>query len=220
MFLWLLSNRSLSPQEMIFIAASILIAALIAMTVHEFAHNYVAHLMGDPVPAREGRLTLDPRVHINWFGFLMFAIIGFGILGSAPIAAYRMRNPRWGILAAVAAGPLSNLLLAVVFALFFRLINLPGFAGDMISTFLQITVYFNVLLFLFNILPFFPLDGWTIVLALLPPDLARTWQSWQQYSQFAFFALIMLSFVMPSLNVLGMLITGPANSILRFLLVG
>ncbi|MGV2433844.1 MAG UNVERIFIED_CONTAM: hypothetical protein LVT10_02165 [Anaerolineae bacterium] len=61
-----------------------LIALGVGMTVHEFAHNWVAHLMGDPVPAREGRLTLNPLVHINWIGWLMFAIIGFGILGSAP----------------------------------------------------------------------------------------------------------------------------------------
>src|SRR5690606_34502 len=65
---------------------SIVLAALIGMTIHEFAHNYVGYLMGDPVPAQQGRLTLDPRVHINWFGFAMFILIGFGILGQAPIS--------------------------------------------------------------------------------------------------------------------------------------
>ena len=87
-----------------------------AMTVHEFAHNFVAWKMGDEVPKLQGRLTLNPLVHINWIGWLMFAIIGFGILGSAPISPQRMRDPRKGFLAAVAAGPLSNLALAVVFA--------------------------------------------------------------------------------------------------------
>lgn len=197
---------------------SIIIVALIAMTVHEFAHNYVAHLMGDPTPAQQGRLTLDPRVHINWLGFAMFVLIGFGILGQAPIAAHRMRNPRWGILAAVAAGPLSNLLLALIFGILFRLVGSVIMSNEFLFTFIFIMISFNVLLFLFNIIPFYPLDGWTIVLALLPPDLARTWQRYQQYSYYAFFGLILLSFVNPSFNILGMLISRPANAITRALL--
>lgn len=200
---------------------SILIAVGLGMTVHEFAHNYVGHLMGDPVPAREGRLTLNPLVHINWVGWLMFALIGFGILGSAPIAAHRMRNPRWGYLAAVAAGPLANLITAVLFGLVFRLM-LPLAINQqlplIVLQLVQIIVYFNVLLFVFNILPFFPLDGWHIVLALLPPDLAYTWQRYQQYSYFAFFALILLSFVGGSLNILGALIGQPVRAIYSTLL--
>lgn len=195
---------------------AILFAVGLGMTVHEFAHNYVGYLMGDPVPKREGRLTLNPLVHINWVGWLMFALIGFGILGSAPIAAHRMRNPRWGYLAAVAAGPVSNLLLAAAFGLVFRLL-LPLAINQQLPSFvlllLQMIIYFNVLLFVFNILPFFPLDGWSIVLALLPPDLAYTWQRWQQYTYFAFFALILLSFVGGSLNILGILIGQPVRAI-------
>lgn len=201
---------------------AVLIAALVGMTVHEFAHNYVGHLMGDPTPARLGKLTLDPRAHINWFGFAMFVLIGFGVLGTAPIAAYRMRNPRWGFLAAVAAGPLSNLLLATVFALVYRIMEPTIFQNQMVSAFtlFRILVTFNVLLFVFNILPFFPLDGWSIVLALLPPDLARTWGSdqWRTYSQYAFFALILLSFVGGPLNLLGILISQPTFTITRVLM--
>jgi Zn-dependent protease len=201
-----------------------LIAVGIGMTIHEFAHNYVAHLMGDYVPAQQGRLTLNPLVHINWFGWLMFALIGFGILGSAPISAHRMRNPRWGVLAAVAAGPVSNLIVAAVFGLIFRILpaslTFSGFAPNIFGYILTLIVYFNVLLFLFNILPFFPLDGWHMVYALLPPDLARVWGSpqWRQYSQFAFFGLILLSFVGGRLNIFGMLISGPAFAITRILI--
>ncbi len=213
-------------------AIAILVAVLLGMTVHEFAHNYVAYLMGDPTPARTGRLTLDPRVHINWFGFLMFVLIGFGILGQAPISAERMRNPRWGYLAAVAAGPLSNLLLAVIFAIPLRLLNLPlqtlfqaVFLGATSSPmeslgllFGQI-VFWNVLLFVFNMLPFFPIDGWRIVLALLPPDLAYTWQRHAQTTQYLLFGLILLSFArIPGLNILSILISQPTFSITRFLI--
>ncbi len=201
---------------------AIVLAALIGMTIHEFSHNYVGHLMGDPTPAQQGRLTLDPRVHINWVGFFMFILIGFGILGQAPISPYRMRNPRWGYLAAVAAGPLSNLLLAVIFGLVFRILWPILLQNQMVAavTLFNILIFFNVLLFVFNLLPFFPLDGWHMVYALLPPDLARTWGSpqWQQYSQFAFFALILLSFVGGSLNILGLLIGQPVNIITRALM--
>lgn len=209
----LLFGASLSPQ----ILAGILIAVLLGMTVHEFAHNYVGHLMGDPVPAREGRLTLDPTKHIYWPGFLMFVLIGFGILGSAPISASRMNNPRWGFLAAVAAGPFSNLLLAAVAAVPLRLgINLPEF----LFVLLYMIVFWNVLLFVFNLLPLFPIDGWHIVLALLPPELAYTWQRNAQTTQYVFLGLLLLSFLplpgVPSL--FGLLIFQPALFIVGFLI--
>lgn len=203
-----------------------LIALGVGMTIHEFAHNYVGYLMGDPVPAREGRLTLNPLVHINWVGWLMFAVIGFGILGSAPISPYRMRNPRWGYLAAVAAGPLSNLLIAVVLGLLLRILNpadlglvafgpfgFRGFGGigDLILLILVTTVYFNIILFLFNLLPLFPIDGWHIVLALLPPELAYTWQRHAQTTQYIFFFLLIMTFVrIPGLNLFSTIIGEPA----------
>lgn len=206
-----------------------LIALGLGMTVHEFAHNYVGHVMGDPVPAREGRLTLNPMVHINWLGWLMFALIGFGILGSAPISPYRMRNPRWGFLAAVAAGPLSNLLLAVLFAIPLRFLFNPfqliaaygagGFENMLVIVLVQI-VQLNVLLFVFNLLPLFPIDGWHIVLSLLPPDLAIIWQRHQQTSQYIFFGLLLISFFpLPGIpNLFGILIGTPTATITGLLL--
>ena len=199
-----------------------LIAIGIGMTVHEFAHNWVAHLMGDPVPAREGRLTLNPLVHINWIGWLMFAIIGFGILGSAPISPYRMRNPRWGFLAAVAAGPISNLLVAVVFALVCRIMGI-GYIDyvrqDLVAVVLVDIVRLTVLLFTFNLIPLYPIDGWHIVHALLPSDLAYRWGSanWIRYSQYAFFALLLLS-LSGVANILGWIIGVPTTNITLFLL--
>jgi Zn-dependent protease len=209
--------RNFSLEEII----ANLIALGIGMTVHEFAHNYVGHLMGDPVPAREGRLTLNPLVHINWIGWLMFAIIGFGVLGSAPISPERMRNPRWGYLAAVAAGPLSNLLIALLFAIPIRLLgstlnDLPTF---LVLLLVQI-VYLNVVLFVFNLLPLFPIDGWHMVLALLPPDLAYSWQRHRQTTQYIFFGLLLLSLVpLPGLpSMFGLLVGQPAAAIARLLI--
>ena len=201
---------------------AIVVAALVGMTVHEFAHNYVGHLMGDPVPKATGRLTLDPRVHVNWTGFLMFVVVGFGILGRAPIDPKRMRDPRWGYLFSVAAGPLANLVLAVLSGIVFRLLSplIVQYRLDAVFTGFLVFVYFNALLFVLNVLPFFPLDGWHIVRSILPAGLADRWASerWLKATQYIFLALIVLSFIGGRANVLGIVIGRPTNAITRVLL--
>lgn len=218
MLLLLGSLQSLPPNVLFQIMLGLFLGALIGMTVHEYAHNYVGHLMGDPVPAAQGRLTLNPAVHINWGGFLMFVLIGFGILGQAPIAAYRMRNPRYGYLAAVAAGPFSNLLAAIVFGLIFRVLG--GFSSP-VGLVLVWIVQMNLLLFLFNLIPLAPLDGWFIVYALLPPKEAYWWESTAQYSQFIFLGVILLSFTRilpPALDPLNILLREPLSFFLRIII--
>ena len=227
-----------------------------AMTVHEFAHNFVAWKMGDELPKLQGRLTLNPLVHINWVGWLMFAIIGFGILGSAPISAQRMRDPRRGFLAAVAAGPLSNLGLAVIFALMLRLSGLAaeGFYAysapqliaspiSLVAALLYAMVFWNILLFVFNMIPLFPIDGWHIVLTLLPGSWlnrmqipvavqqnlrplaefllrpAFKWRDWQMVSYYVFIGLIFLSFLpLGGVSPFGLFVGQPTSGLLRFLL--
>lgn len=201
---------------------AIIFAGLAGMTVHEFAHNYVAHLMGDPNPKRQGRLTLNPMVHINWPGFIMFVLIGFGILGTAPIAAQRMRNPRGGYLAAVAAGPFSNLLLAVIGGLIFRIVPNSVWNSFELFQFIYFFIVFNVFLFLFNLLPFYPLDGWHITLSLLPVESAYWWQRNAVNTQYLFMGLILLSFASGSLlpndfNLLGRLLGDVGLGITRAL---
>lgn len=226
-----------------------------AMTIHEFAHNYVGWKMGDPVPKMQGRLTLNPLVHINWIGWLMFAIIGFGVLGSAPISAQRMRDPRWGFMAAVAAGPFSNLGLAIICAIIMRLMGIniegaiafsnPELITDLPTLFNALMfamVQWNLLLFVFNLIPLFPIDGWHIVLTLLPGSwlnrmqipvaiqqnlrplagfLARPafkWKEWQMASYYLFIALIFISFLPLPINPFGMLIGQPTSALIRVLL--
>ena len=205
----------------------------------------------------QGRLSLNPFVHINWVGWLMFAILGFGILGSAPISAQRMRDPRWGYLKAVAAGPFSNLGLALVFALGLRLLGLapegfvayrqPEFIGDpliLLAALLYAGVFWNALLFVFNLVPLFPIDGWHIVLTLLPGSWltrmqvpvaiqqsvkplsdflmhpAYKWQAWQKASYYVFIGLLFLSFLpFGGVSPFGLFIGEPTSALLRLLLL-
>ncbi len=211
---------NLTPELLI---ANLIVLGL-GMTIHEFSHNYVGWKMGDPEPARQGRLTLNPLVHINWLGWIMFAVIGFGILGSAPISPFRMprENRRWRWLAAVAAGPISNLILAAIFAIIIRIIGLQNLIGmpSLVRTILLQMVSLNVLLFVFNLIPLFPIDGWQIVYALLPPDLALVWERNAQTTQYIFFGLLLLTFVrLPGIpDVFGLLVGQPTNSLVSLLL--
>ncbi|MCC6735882.1 MAG: site-2 protease family protein [Bauldia sp.] len=178
-----------------------LIAVLIGMTVHEYAHCVVADLMGDPTPRSQGRLTLNPFVHIHWLGFIMFALIGFGMLGSAPVSPRRMQRPKLGAFLAISAGPIANLFVAAVFALLLQAL-LPSFmsgtAPAFLFTVLQTVIQINIVLFLFNLLPFYPLDGWRIAETLLPLKAANWWSNNWQPSYFLFLGLILLSILPPS----------------------
>jgi len=219
-----------------------LIALLVGTTLHEYGHNYVGYLMGDNTPAYEGKLTLDPRKHIYWPGFLMFVVLGFGILGTAPVSPGRMSYPRttwaaklsrqqrFGI--AVLAGPVGNLIVAVIAALFFRLVNatvpdvlgplqnpnlarvLPGFGQILIDL-----VWWNVLLFFFNLIPLGPLDGRYILGMFIPPHSYYGYDNFQsQFGTLLLFALIFVTFFIPTVNILGVLIGEPTVRLTYFLI--
>lgn len=204
------------------------IVLLVAMTVHEFAHAYGAYRMGDTTAKDMGRMTLNPAANINLYGYIFGVLTGFGILGSAPVNQYRMRDPRWGMFVAVLAGPVSNLLIAALFAVSFRFGLLepqfvPGTGINLFFPSIQYVmtemIWLNIILFVFNILPFYPLDGWTVVLALLPPRQAIWWQRYQRENMYVGFGLLLLSMVgLGVLNPLHWLVSVPTEQIFRALI--
>jgi Zn-dependent protease len=196
------------------------IAAGVCMTVHEWAHNWVAWKMGDPDPKYYGKLTLNPLVHIHWFGFLFFVITGWGFglpLGTAAVSAQRMplQNRRWRWLATVAAGPFSNLILAALFTALFRLLPLSVLQVGILGQVLQTIILFNCILFLFNLLPLGPLDGWSIAHMLMVRDLQRLWEQYRPITAYIFYGAIIWGFIVsqlglnPSWDILGAIMRPP-----------
>lgn len=197
---------------------------LIAMAVHEYAHSYIAYRMGDTTAKDLGRMTLDPRANIDIYGFFMAIVIGFGFLGSAPVDEYRMRDRRWGMFWAVAAGPISSFLLAVLFSIPFWFGMQPSVPGPRafvpsLTDFITRMVVLNVYLSLFNLIPLAPLDGWTMMLKLLPPSTAQMIGQYRRESSYIFFGLIIISFLLPQFNLLGIILGPPAALLLHVLRV-
>jgi Zn-dependent protease len=147
-----------------------LLTLVLSIAIHEFAHALVAELQGDPTARYSGRLTLNPVAHLDPLGAIMIlfsAISGFGFGWGKPVPV-NPRNlragPRLGMGIVAAAGPLSNLLLAMLFAIPFRLnLPLPGLLGNLLNT----VVLVNIGLAIFNLIPLFPLDGYSVLRGIL-----------------------------------------------------
>jgi len=199
-----------------------LIILCIALPFHEFAHAWTAVRLGDPTPRREGRLTLNPRAHLDVLGSLMFVVAGFGWARPVRWNPWNIRiDQRWGRLLIAASGPLSNLLLATLAALLVRSVDIPVVdPGSKIwailpspTLFLREFIYLNVLLCFFNLLPITPLDGFEVATGLLPPALAHYFRRLEPYGPFILLALIILP-----INVLGLILGPPVIATIRLLL--
>jgi Zn-dependent protease len=195
-----------------------LIVLATAFTVHEFAHAWTATQFGDNTPRQYGRLTLNPLAHLDPLGSLMLIFAGFGWAKPVPVNAYALqRNSSAALMWVSLAGPLSNLLMALIAAIPLRLGLVSASGGGFVSQLLLEFVWINLLLMLFNLIPLAPLDGDKIVDYFFPPQLQRVWESIRPYGPM----ILMLLFLSPMLgvNILGSIL-GPPMQLMFRLLVG
>ncbi len=185
---------------------------VVAITIHEFSHAFVADHFGDPTPRSHGRLSLNPLKHLDPLGTLMLFIAHFGWGKPVPIDPYNLSKKEETLVAI--AGPISNLFIALFFSIIFRFLPV----NIILSTLLGQFVVVNISLAVFNLLPFPPLDGSKLFLNLLPEQQSIEWQS--AFDQYGIFLLAILLFLpIGGQTVIGLIIT-PIISFLIKLLLG
>ena len=189
---------------------------LIAMTVHEFAHGWIAYRLGDTTAKYSGRLTLNPLAHIDPIGtvvlpLLLFISTGgrfvFGAAKPVPINYWNFKHPRRDIMLVGAAGPMANFIFAVLLSLLAKFFHLP----ELLNIIFQQLIIINVVLGVFNLIPIPPLDGSRIMAGLLPPDLSYRYSAIEPYG---FFIILLLV----GLGTLNFVIWPIVNFILVFLI--
>ena len=167
------------------------ITLMIAFTFHEFAHAFVAYKFGDMTAQKQGRLTLNPLKHLDPIGTILIFIAGFGWARPVPVNRFFFKKPRLaGILVSV-AGPLSNLVLASLgFVVGFGLNRFGAAPPESFYDFLEIFIRLNIVLFIFNLLPFPPLDGYRIIEDLAPNHVRAKMTQYEQYGGLIFLILV------------------------------
>ena len=193
---------------------------LLSLTIHEAAHAWTADKLGDPTARALGRVSLNPLVHIDWIGTVLLPIVAavsnlplIGWAKPVPVMVRNLRHPRRDFMIVAAAGPISNLLQAIVAAALLRLVWDPslGVEPGVPATVLYLAVRINLLLAFFNLIPVPPLNGGNVVLGLLPPRLAA---GYSQLSQYGFIILYALMFT----GMASAFITPPTNFMMRLLI--
>ncbi len=195
---------------------------LMALSVHESAHGYVAYKLGDPTARNLGRITINPIKHIDLFGFLCMVFFHVGWAKPVPITTRNFKNPRRDMAISGAAGPISNLLLAIIhliilrlamlfvvpkfgdeaYAFIYAIANKQSFTGSVAFTVVSLLVYIlymgvilNVMLAIFNLIPIPPFDGSRIFYAFLPPKWYFGIMKYERYIMIGFLVLFAFGFL-------------------------
>jgi Zn-dependent protease len=194
---------------------------LLAISFHESAHAYVANRFGDPTAKDLGRITLNPLPHIDIFGFIMLFIVHFGWAKPVPVNPYNLKNPIKDNLWIALAGPASNLILASIFAIAFRILApflQSSNAGIFFLQLIIISVSLNLVLMAFNLFPIPPLDGFHILEGLVSTDMYVRLQRIQQFGPMILIGIIIFG-RFAGINIFGA-IFGPIVRVIGSFLIG
>jgi Zn-dependent protease len=197
------------------------IGVIIGFSLHEFAHAWTAYRLGDNTAYHQGRLTVDPRSHIEPMGLILALIAGFGWARPVPV------NPRAfypdetrGLLVVSLAGPVMNLIIAVVVGILLRVMLSVVPDANFLLNVVETVVWFNLVLFLFNLIPLAPLDGFKIAVGMLPREQSYSLMRYERETTVALMLLILVGAMSQGrLNVLGTVL-GPPLRFLYNLIVG
>ncbi|MCX7785180.1 MAG: site-2 protease family protein [candidate division WOR-3 bacterium] len=169
-------------------------AILFGLTIHEYAHALIALKLGDPTAKFMGRLTLNPLKHLDPIGTISLFLFRLGWAKPVPINPNYFRNYKQGVLLTSLAGPGANFIVAVIFGLLLRIIYLiPSLSpSSFIIIILEMFVFFNLILAIFNLIPIPPLDGSKILYYLLPTTMAEEYAKLERYGFFMLLGIIVL----------------------------
>jgi len=215
-------------ENFLFKLSIMLVPGLFAITCHEVSHGYIAWRYGDPTARMLGRLTLNPLKHIDIIGTLMIVFVGIGWAKPVPVVYENLRNPKRDMIWVAAAGPITNILLAIISAIALRIMVAfanPAAAGSQLETFVEpivlmlaFSVYINLLLAIFNMIPLPPLDGGRVMTGLLPYRQAAALARIEPYGMviiivLVFFTNIFSYVISPLLSIGVHLIAGPQSGL-------
>lgn len=194
--------------DIVFLLLSFAVLIFVSLPVHEWAHAFMAHKLGDDTAKYAGRLTLNPLKHLDTFGTIMMLVCGFGYAKPVPVNAWRFRNPKNGMALTSLAGPLSNLAMAILAVGLFRvsclIFGVQFRDGSMYASeasieimrylyvfFIQILASINISLAVFNLLPIPPLDGSRLFAAVLPDRWSDLMYEYERYITMGLFVLLL-----------------------------
>lgn len=167
---------------------------LVALTFHEYAHGYVALRFGDPTAKMAGRLTLNPLSHLDPIGTIMLFVVHFGWAKPVPVDPRYFRNPKQDMLWVALAGPGANMVLALISGILLSILGRGSLFGshNMLLIMLQYSLFINLALAVFNMLPIPPLDGSKVLRGLLPYQYQHIADQMEMYGPWALMGLIMM----------------------------